>query len=153
MRHSVIHLWVKQRSYLRGYAMALFFHRWKLSVMGRVQKRTSNMQEFFNTFINLPVHLYQIFAYIWGHQTRKLTTNGFGCYPTFIESISSAAGYEPICMTEPAAPDSLLKFISCNCKTGCSSQRCSCKKNNVRCVTARGHCQGKECKNIDSVDT
>ena len=67
--------------------------------------------------------------------------------------IHGSFGYEPVFMTEPAAPDSLLKFISCNCKTGCSNQRCSCKKNNVRCVTACGHCHGKECKNVESVDS
>ena len=27
----------------------------------------------------------------------------------------------------PCAPEELLKIISCNCKTGCSNMRCSCK--------------------------
>ena len=61
-------------------------------------------------------------------------------------------GYEPIFMTEPVAPENLLKFVSCNCKGDCTSQRCSCQKNNVRCVTACGNCHGKLCKNAESVD-
>ena len=31
----------------------------------------------------------------------------------------------------PCAPEELLKIISCNCKTGCSSMRCSGKKNGL----------------------
>ena len=61
-------------------------------------------------------------------------------------------GYEPVFMTAAVAPDHLLKFISCNCKGDCSSQRCSCKKNGVKCITACGHCHGKQCKNIESID-
>ena len=47
-------------------------------------------------------------------------------------------GYEPVVMTDPMAPDELLKFISCNCKGSCSTQRCSCKKNNVKCIAVCG---------------
>jgi hypothetical protein len=61
-------------------------------------------------------------------------------------------GYEPILMTEPIAPENLLKFISCNCKGDCSTQRCSCKKNNVKCVTACGNCHGHQCKNTEPVE-
>lgn len=64
--------------------------------------------------------------------------------------LRDARGYEPIVMTDPMAPDELLKFISCNCKTTCSTQRCSCKKNNVKCISACGHCHGMDCKNVAS---
>ena len=31
-------------------------------------------------------------------------------------------------MTIPAAPDSVLEFVNCQCKKGCDSRRCSCVK-------------------------
>ena len=57
--------------------------------------------------------------------------------------IHGVRGYEPLAMTEPMAPDELLRFISCNCKTSCSTQRCSCKKNNVKCISC-GYCHGAD---------
>ena len=61
----------------------------------------------------------------------------------------SAFGYEPVMMTDPMAPDHLLKVVSCNCKGTCSTQRCSCKKSNVKCIPACGQCHGTACKNIE----
>eukprot|EP00794_Sanderia_malayensis_P012433 gene12433-13718_t len=37
-------------------------------------------------------------------------------------------------MTQPPAPDSLLDFVSCKCKTGCKSQKCSCLKADLQCT-------------------
>ena len=34
----------------------------------------------------------------------------------------------------PPAPDSLLDCVNCKCKTGCQTQRCSCKKANLNCT-------------------
>ena len=34
-------------------------------------------------------------------------------------------------MTKDPAPTALLELISCLCITGCSTQRCSCKTNNL----------------------
>ena len=62
----------------------------------------------------------------------------------------SPFGYEPILMTEPMAPENLLKFITCNCKGNCATQRCSCKKNQVKCIPACGNCHGTDCKNVAS---
>ena len=31
------------------------------------------------------------------------------------------------------APTGLIKFSMCSCKTGCSSGRCTCKKNKLKC--------------------
>ena len=53
-------------------------------------------------------------------------------------------------MLEPMAPEELLKFTSCNCKGDCSNQRCSCKKNDVKCIAACGNRKGKNC--IDDID-
>lgn len=63
--------------------------------------------------------------------------------------IQTAFGYEPIAMTGAMAPDKLLKFISCSCKGDCSTKRCSCKKNKVKCISACGHCHGNACKNVE----
>lgn len=63
-----------------------------------------------------------------------------------------AHGFEPIPMLEPMAPEKLLKFTSCNCKGDCSNRRCSCKKNDVKCIAACGNCKGITCKNcIDDI--
>ena len=49
---------------------------------------------------------------------------------------------------EPA-PESLLKFIRCSCKTTtkktCGSQLCSCRKSELECVSACADCRGKYC--------
>ena len=62
----------------------------------------------------------------------------------------SPCGYEPVLMTQPVAPENLLKFVTCGCKGDCSTQRCSCTKNKVKCIAACGNCHGINCKNIHS---
>ena len=57
-------------------------------------------------------------------------------------------GYEPIPSEDPIAPEYLLKVISCNCEGDCSTLRCSCKKQGVKCISACGHCNGNSCTNI-----
>ena len=58
-----------------------------------------------------------------------------------------AHGFEPVPTLDPIAPEELLHFISCNCKGDCSSRRCSCKKNGIKCISACGTCKGTMCKN------
>ena len=62
----------------------------------------------------------------------------------------SGGAYEPILITDDIAPANLLKFASCNCSGNCSTKRCPCKKNNVKCISACGTCHGNQCKNIDA---
>ena len=45
------------------------------------------------------------------------------------------------------APEELLEIISCNCKTGCSSMRCSCKKNGLISLSTYSECRGYSCEN------
>ena len=66
----------------------------------------------------------------------------FGWYEKF-------GRYEPIPTTAAVAPPNLLKFVSCNCSCDCNTRRCSCRKNNVKCISACGKCHGKECNNIE----
>lgn len=39
---------------------------------------------------------------------------------------------QPITTTHPVAPDTLLKEISCACKTACDSSQCTCRKSECR---------------------
>ncbi|XP_028417356.1 uncharacterized protein LOC114541753 [Dendronephthya gigantea] len=47
-------------------------------------------------------------------------------------------------MILPAAPDSILEFVSCKCKKGCENRRCSCVKASLRCSDL---CSCTECRN------
>ena len=47
-------------------------------------------------------------------------------------------------MTKPAAPDSLIEFVQCKCKTGCQTMRCSCLKSGLKCTD---FCQCVNCQN------
>lgn len=53
----------------------------------------------------------------------------------------------PIRMDRPPAHEMLLEIIRCNCKTDCSTLRCSCKKNGLECSAACGFCNGESCLN------
>ena len=51
-----------------------------------------------------------------------------------------------------AAPENLLKVISCSCASDCSSFRCSCRKNNITCTSACVHCRGTACMNSSNLE-
>ena len=57
------------------------------------------------------------------------------------------SGYSPILTDLPPAPAELLKIICCDCTTDCSSTRCSCRKNGMKCTLSCGHCQSSGCTN------
>ena len=66
-------------------------------------------------------------------------------------------GYlQPIKTDVAPAPQRLLKFIRCNCKTAskntCGSDSCSCRKSGLKCVTACGDCRGELCENTVKLD-
>ena len=48
--------------------------------------------------------------------------------------------------TKQPAPDELLLLIACNCRTGCSSGRCSCLRSGFHCTAA---CGCTDCANTD----
>lgn len=58
---------------------------------------------------------------------------------------------EPIRCDPPAAPESLLKVITCKCKitfrNACGTIICTCLKNCLKCVPALGECRGLSCNN------
>ena len=47
----------------------------------------------------------------------------------------------------PAAPESLLQMIRCNCSSDCASARCTCLKHGLQCSPACGQCRGAACTN------
>ena len=57
--------------------------------------------------------------------------------------------YKILWMTLPAAPDSLLQIVKCTCKKGCTSQRCSCLKAQLKCSDL---CSCENCSNFIAVD-
>ena len=73
-------------------------------------------------------------------QSMSLDPSGYGW-------TAGSNGHEPVPMLDPVVPEELLKFTSCNCKRDCSIQQCSCKKNDVKCISACGYCKGIACKN------
>ena len=42
--------------------------------------------------------------------------------------------FEPITSEESIAPDSVIELVSCGCKRGCKSSRCSCRKLELCCT-------------------
>ena len=53
----------------------------------------------------------------------------------------------PIKTELPPAHESPLEFVRCNCKKGCSTQKCTCRKNGLDCSPACGECKGYNCVN------
>lgn len=53
----------------------------------------------------------------------------------------------PITTDLPVAPQDILKVIRCKCKTSCKSASCTCRRNNLPCVTACASCHGDSCLN------
>ena len=54
---------------------------------------------------------------------------------------------QPIMSYMNAALDTILKMVHCNCTTGCSGPRCSCRKHGLPCTSACGSCQLRDCDN------
>lgn len=54
-------------------------------------------------------------------------------------------------MSMPIAPDSVLSFANCGSKTGCITNRCSCKKAGLKCTDL---CKCLDnCENHDKLET
>ena len=53
----------------------------------------------------------------------------------------------PILTDLPPAPQRILEVIHCKCKTGCTTLKCTCRKNGMDCSAACADCQGM-CANM-----
>lgn len=61
--------------------------------------------------------------------------------------------YVAIGTTQPAAPQFLIDLVKCSCKTGCISNHCSCRANNLTCTEMCENCD-VNCENtIDDINT
>ena len=58
----------------------------------------------------------------------------------------------PIMTQLQPAPEALLRVVRCNCLSDCSSMRCTCKKHDLECSAACGHCRGTSCTNAAALD-
>lgn len=56
-------------------------------------------------------------------------------------------GLDAIRTTSEAAPDDILRSISCKCKKGCTGA-CGCRKIGLKCSVLCLHCNGTACENI-----
>ncbi|GBM43140.1 hypothetical protein AVEN_2268-1 [Araneus ventricosus] len=54
-------------------------------------------------------------------------------------------------MERNAAPESLLKIISCNCKKGCNNA-CGCRKAGLICSSLCSCSLGEACKNVSDMN-
>ena len=61
----------------------------------------------------------------------------------------------PVMTDMAAAPETLLNFVRCKCKLSsrnpCGTNACSCRKNDLKCVTACGDCRGENCRNAEDI--
>ena len=76
---------------------------------------------------------------IWQRTERCVNPNDWGW--TLQDNI-----YGPYMMDLPAAPETLLNIIPCNCKTPCNSMRCVCKTNGFECIVSCGYCLENNCE-------
>jgi hypothetical protein len=60
--------------------------------------------------------------------------------------------FTPECTSLPPAHASLLEMIRCGCKGDCRNNRCSCRKNNLKCSAACSGCKGVNCTNAPESD-
>ncbi|XP_028415026.1 uncharacterized protein LOC114538109 [Dendronephthya gigantea] len=51
--------------------------------------------------------------------------------------------------TQPPAPESILEYVDCKCKKGCTTNRCSCHKSGLKCTEL---CQCNGCENYESAE-
>lgn len=61
--------------------------------------------------------------------------------------------FEPIMTTTPLCPAELMKITKCNCKGGCKTLRCSCKKQKIPCTEMCGCHLGETitCENLRDI--
>ncbi len=57
----------------------------------------------------------------------------------------------PVKTDMPPAPKDLLRIFRCNCKTGCESRGCTCKKHGLQCTPACGECKRLSCSKSPSL--
>ena len=64
----------------------------------------------------------------------------------------TAGKLPPVRADLPPAHASLLEVVGCNCRTDCSTQKCTCRKHGLDCSPACGECKGHSCTNSAASD-
>ena len=62
--------------------------------------------------------------------------------------ISQNENLVPVVKDKPAAPQKVLKLISCGCKQGCN-RNCKCRKAGLLCTPLCSGCNGTDCTNSE----
>ncbi len=84
-------------------------------------------------------------------QVQKWKASGDELLPVEWGWKESDGGPTPVYTDLPPAPDELLQVVRCNCRSDCSSLKCTCRMHNVKCSLACGNCKGSGCMNSDQV--
>jgi hypothetical protein len=84
-------------------------------------------------------------------QVQEWMGNGDNMNPNAWGWYKQSAKYLPVLTDKEAAPAALLQVVRCNCKTGCSTRHCTCRKNGLDCSAGCGNCRGV-CSNIAILD-
>ena len=97
------------------------------------------------TFASSKFHSYRVYHQIQQWCNREIPPDEWGWK-------QNNERYIPIMTDLPPAPSELLRLIRCNCKTECRSERCTCRKNHVRCSNVCGQCKGVACSNVEYLE-
>lgn len=94
----------------------------------KVLPPTSAAAQFHSLRVYLQVHQ-------WMGQRQDLKPEEWGWY-------IQGGQYLPVLSDKAAAPTELLEVVRCNCKMGCTTRQCTCRKHGLDCSTACGQCRG-----------
>lgn len=91
-------------------------------------------------------HLLRVYLQI------QMWTNNEQIEPESYGWVKNNSTFSPITTDLNAAPTELLKTFRCNCKGSCDNNKCTCKKNSIKCSSACGECHGINCFNKYHID-
>ena len=96
------------------------------------------------TSVAMRYHAYRAYFAVqeWSGNFLLATDWGTECIDDMLISIYT---------DRPAASDSVLRMVSCGCKTDCG-KRCSCRKAGMDCSAMCSKCIGRNCTNVCPFD-
>ena len=66
--------------------------------------------------------------------------------------ITSDKKYMPVMTTKLPAPEAVLNYVKCGCKTGCKNKRCSCVEAGLNCTPLCTKCYDDDCENRERLE-
>ena len=82
----------------------------------------------------------------WKGKEKKVTAEEWGW------RLKDDGQLVPIMTQLQPALEALLRVVRCNFLSYCSSMQCTCKKHDLECSAACGHCRGTSCTNDAALD-